>query len=763
MSDLDVALRLRLDYEGRDAARLERDLKDVQKAADRLARSRSRGLTDDLSKVSSEARQAAAALRDPAEKLKALDRLKTDRVSGEIGALGTAARQAGEKITGVGQGFKALNRLKTDRIEGEVDALRTALQQVSTKLDDTEGGFKGLNRLKLDGVEAELKSAGDAADTLREKIERARKARGIDYGEQFGPPRPPGAAPDADYIPYGPRRRGKGSGFNRFGEAAYDRSPIGAMVPLTGGAPVVAGAAAAGGAIVAARSYEHYADANRRMTYLGFNAGSSQAETDDANRRVRATALQLGIPFEDAVSALEEIIAAGQTMPKALSLLPSALKSTIASGAPSSDMAKTIEAATVAMNIDPSRSMAIADTVIGAGDLGKFEIADMARYLPSLLPQAGFNLGYTGVDGLRKVAADLQIVRTQSGTSEEAYTRLKDFYNKIFTTTTQKAFREEGFNLEGAMSKAIKTGGDPVEAAVAMVRKAIAKDPTILPRIFTEQDSRMGAQALATAGDRRAELMAQMATAEGSTEKRFQIVTEDATSAIDRLGNAASNAANAFGAFLDRIGVTDTLNTSASVLDLYAQNGMVGATTDAWANTYRRLYRDPAMGILNWAFGNDQPSGPAKGVPPSDGPAPPISGIEDPRAKTSFAIPRPKPVAGLQDMGAAGRDAMNAYNGELEAGGKESVSIAQRIANQLKSIFSFSAGPTITPSYSGNAAPAPISAPGGRPAVHGPTTIHNRIDGSGSPMKTARATVREQNRAIRTARAGALHDTGRLA
>ena len=235
MSDLDVALRLRLDYEGRDAARLERDLKDVQKAADRLARSRSRGLTDDLSKVSSEARQAAAALRDPAEVLKALDRMKTDRVSGEITSLGTAARQVGEKITSVGQDFKALNRIKTDKIEGEVDSLRGALEQVGTKLEGTEGAFKAFNKLSLDGAEEELKSVGRAADGLREKMERARRARGVDYGEQYGPPRPSGTEPDDDHIPYGPRRRRQSGGFGRFGEAAYDRSPIGAMVPLTGG------------------------------------------------------------------------------------------------------------------------------------------------------------------------------------------------------------------------------------------------------------------------------------------------------------------------------------------------------------------------------------------------------------------------------------------------------------------------------------------------------------------------------------------------
>ncbi|MGX1100269.1 phage tail tape measure protein [Amorphus sp. MBR-141] len=750
MSDLDVALRLRLDYEGRDAARLERDLKDVQKAADRLARSRARGLQDDLSKVSGEAKQAAAALRDPAEKIKALDRLKTDRVAGELASLRTAAQQVSGKIKVTSSDFKAFNRLKTDRIEGEVDSLRGALEQVGTKLDGTSSGFKALNKLKLNEAEAELKSLGKAADGVGDRLDRARRARGVGGDE---------------YTNNGPRRKVKAgpSSAARAAEAAYDRSPIGALVPIAGGAPVVAGAAVAGGAIVAGRSYEHYAEAERRMTYLGFNAGATQSETEAATRQVRAMALQLGIKFDEAVAALEEIVAAGQTMPKALSLLPSALKSTIASGAPSADMAKTIESATVAMKIDPSQTMAIADTVIGAGDLGKFEIADMARYLPSLLPQAGFNLGYTGIEGLQKVAADLQIVRAQSGTSEEAYTRLKDFYTKIFSTSTQDAFKDEGLDLRGAVNHAVKTGGDPVEAAVGVVRKAIAKDPTILPRIFTEQDSRQAGQALATAGDQRSVLMGQMSAAGGSTEKRFQIVTEDATSAIGRLGNAASNAAYAFGAFLDRMGVTDTLNTTAGVLDLYAQKGPVGATTDAWSNTYRRLWTDPAMSVLDWAFGPDTPSGPARGVPPSDGPAPPISGIDPP--KPAFPMPRAKPTAAaLQgSIGPAGREAMNAYNAELDAGGKESVSIARRIANELASIFSFSAGPTITPSYSGNAGPSPISAPAGRPPIQGPTTIHNRIDGSGSPMKTARATVREQNRAIRSARAGALHDTGRLA
>uniref|UniRef100_UPI003138A9D0 hypothetical protein n=1 Tax=Azorhizobium sp. AG788 TaxID=2183897 RepID=UPI003138A9D0 len=77
-------------------------------------------------------------------------------------------------------------------------------------------------------------------------------------------------------------------------------------------------------------------------------------------------------------------------------------------------------------------------------------------------------------------------------------------------------------------------------------------------------------------------------------------------------------------------------------------------------------------------------------------------------------------------------------------------------------ILSITATPTIAPAgAAGAAAPAGggAAATPGRQSSLGSTTINQHITGS-DPRAIARAAQREQDRAIRQARAGALHDIG---
>uniref|UniRef100_UPI003138D66D hypothetical protein n=1 Tax=Azorhizobium sp. AG788 TaxID=2183897 RepID=UPI003138D66D len=77
-------------------------------------------------------------------------------------------------------------------------------------------------------------------------------------------------------------------------------------------------------------------------------------------------------------------------------------------------------------------------------------------------------------------------------------------------------------------------------------------------------------------------------------------------------------------------------------------------------------------------------------------------------------------------------------------------------------ILSITATPTIAPAgAAGAAAPAGggAAATPGRQSSLGSTTINQHITGS-DPHAIARAAQREQDRAIRQARAGALHDIG---
>jgi hypothetical protein len=113
------------------------------------------------------------------------------------------------------------------------------------------------------------------------------------------------------------------------------------------------------------------------------------------------------------------------------------------------------------------------------------------------------------------------------------------------------------------------------------------------------------------------------------------------------------------------------------------------------------------------------------------------------------------------DLDAAAGEAMERYNGRLQAEGMRAVGIGETIAERLRALFNFTATPTIAPRFSTPPAAQPMSNRGAAavPSVH----LTQHIYGSADPTATARAALRQQNRAVRTASAGALHDVGSLA
>ncbi len=114
------------------------------------------------------------------------------------------------------------------------------------------------------------------------------------------------------------------------------------------------------------------------------------------------------------------------------------------------------------------------------------------------------------------------------------------------------------------------------------------------------------------------------------------------------------------------------------------------------------------------------------------------------------------------DLGPIARAEMEKYVQSLTAEGERATEAARRIAAELTRILSITATPTIAPAGAPRAAaPAGGGAAGvpGKQSSLGSTTINQHITGS-DPRAIARAAQREQDRAIRQARAGALHDIG---
>lgn len=109
---------------------------------------------------------------------------------------------------------------------------------------------------------------------------------------------------------------------------------------------------------------------------------------------------------------------------------------------------------------------------------------------------------------------------------------------------------------------------------------------------------------------------------------------------------------------------------------------------------------------------------------------------------------------GSADLGPVARQEMEAYVEALTAEGARATAEAQRIAAELTRILSITARPTIDVPMPKASPAQPSASPGKQSSV-----IHQHIYSS-DPGRAARLAQREQDRAIRSARAGALHGIG---
>ncbi len=118
-----------------------------------------------------------------------------------------------------------------------------------------------------------------------------------------------------------------------------------------------------------------------------------------------------------------------------------------------------------------------------------------------------------------------------------------------------------------------------------------------------------------------------------------------------------------------------------------------------------------------------------------------------------------KDALGGKELEPALREALERYLGTLGSEGDKAVEMARKIAAELMQSLSIDAHPTITPQVApSGGGGAPASGPAKTGGV-GKSVINQHIYNS-DPGRAARLARREQERAVRSARAGGLHDIG---
>ncbi|WP_353115311.1 phage tail tape measure protein [Nitratidesulfovibrio sp.] len=303
------------------------------------------------------------------------------------------------------------------------------------------------------------------------------------------------ATGDATTAARGLARAGADTDRMRFGGLLnglrqVDRLSRAAMQSLRGVASAASNAAKAAGQVgsgltaggyVAGRALAKPMDYEHRVAQM---ANTAYAERDVAGRRAGMTQLDASITGavrtgggtrDEAAEALDKMLASGAIKADAAtSLLPVLQKYSTASGAASGDLADIVIRGVQQGFFKPEEAQAALDRAMVAGQMGGFELKDMARWLPQMMANAQ---GMKGMAGFERILASAQASAVTAGNKDQAGNNLVNLLAKMNSSDAALDFKKLGIDLSGSLAKARENGELPLDAFVRLVEtRVVGKD-----------------------------------------------------------------------------------------------------------------------------------------------------------------------------------------------------------------------------------------------------------------------------------------------
>lgn len=212
---------------------------------------------------------------------------------------------------------------------------------------------------------------------------------------------------------------------------------------------------------------------------IALKAGIARTQEEAAmGTRIRRDAGANGIGRNELADAVNQMVAGGMDLDRALNFAPLVAKFSIGQGATTVETAKMIQALQQnAEIVDPQQMSKALEAIAYLGKEGSFESVDMARWFPVLLAEMK-KIGITGQDSVTELGAMLQVQMKTAGSSDEAANNLKNWFSKIGSGETERNYAKAGVDYQAKMREAIGKGWSTMEASFVLARAYIERvDP----------------------------------------------------------------------------------------------------------------------------------------------------------------------------------------------------------------------------------------------------------------------------------------------
>lgn len=339
------------------------------------------------------------------------------------------------------------------------------------------------------------------------------------------------------------------------------------------------GLSIAGTARVMKDSYTEFANFDRRMTSIGITADASADDMRKVGAELKRMADLYALPLDTMAEGLDALVSSGKTLKESMDFLPTIAATAQASGASIKDIATSADALSNHLGITGQQMQHAMDLLAAGGKAGKFELRDMAQYLPQLAPLAAA-IGYKGEEGLKKLVAILQVVRKGTGDAGSAASSTMDMFSKMGSDDVQNKFRDFGGDLTGRLLQWRQEGGDTFGKFVKYTRDLLTEraklqgitDPLeLLPQLFGDREMQTGMRALLSQPGAVRDLAMALRSVDGTVFADLSRKQKDAAAATQRLSTAFTNLEQSFGRMIDKMGATTGLQWLAETFDKAAK------------------------------------------------------------------------------------------------------------------------------------------------------------------------------------------------
>lgn len=233
------------------------------------------------------------------------------------------------------------------------------------------------------------------------------------------------------------------------------------------------------------------------MANVGY-AGKSVAERiagkADLDKVILGSTRAGGGTRDEAIDTLQKLLGSGVVSDQdAKTMLPAIMKAATASGSSPDQIADIGIRSMQNMGFEASDLPRVIDMAIKSGNVGGFELKDMAKWLPAQMAEAA-TLGMKGDKGFAQLLALNQASITTAGSTDSAGINVSNLLNKINSRDTQLDFKNQGIDLTGSLQNAIGKGVDPITAFSMLVDRVMSKDKNYLAMEKKRQSSTSSAE-----------------------------------------------------------------------------------------------------------------------------------------------------------------------------------------------------------------------------------------------------------------------------